>query len=80
MALAIRFLYGDGKIKKRKYDVIDIFKDIFTIFTLLSSVIMLSMYIGGSYGLSIMFLGFVSFNGIFITEVIVAAVFHYCKK
>ena len=80
MALAIRFLYGDGKIKKRKYDVIDIFKDIFTIFTLLSSVIMLSMYIGGSYGLSIMFLGFVSFNGIFITEVIVAAVFRYCKK
>jgi len=38
------------------------------------------MYIGGSYGLSIMFLGFVSYNGIFITEVIVAAVFHYCKK
>lgn len=80
MALTINFIYGYGKTNKRQYDLINIFRDMFIMFSILATVVILSMYIGGSYGLSMMSFGFASYNGIFIIEIIVCIIFYYCKK
>lgn len=71
MALAFNVIYGHLKVKNLKYDLINIFEDTFILFSILAAATILSMYIAGVYGLSMMFLGFVSFNGVFISEVII---------
>ena len=71
MALAFNVIYGHLKVKNFKYDLINIFEDTFILFSILAVATILSIYIAGVYGLSMMFLGFVSFNGIFISEVII---------
>lgn len=80
IALLYNIIYSNLETRHIRYNVINIFIDIFALSSLLSIAIMLSMYISGIYGLSIMFFGFVSFNGIFISEIIIYYMTWYINK
>jgi hypothetical protein len=80
IALSFNIIYSALEIKHFRNNFVNIFKDIFIMFSLLAIAIILSMYIAGIYGLSMMFFGFISYNGIFICEIIIYYVIWYINK